>query len=362
MEELVIGRDFWAGKRVLVTGHTGFKGSWLSLWLSSLGARVSGYALAPATDPSLWPLLGIAGEVQTITADVRDLAAVNRALADVRPEIVFHLAAQSLVRASYQDPVGTYATNVMGTVHVLDAALRCPATQVVVVVTSDKCYENRESDQAYRETDPMGGRDPYSSSKGCAELVTAAYRNSFFDKRAAVASVRVGNVVGGGDWAPERLVPDLIRAAQRGDPASIRNPGATRPWQHVLEPLSGYLMLAERLSQDPAEFSGGWNFGPDEADAVPVGEVADAVVAQWGPPARWSAAPGLHPHEAHSLKLDSSKARAQLGWKPRLELRDALAWTVQWYKDQAARAHARDLCLRQIEQYGYLRAKSPGSA
>jgi CDP-glucose 4,6-dehydratase len=354
MEELVIRREFWAGKRVLVTGHTGFKGSWLALWLSSLGARVSGYALAPATDPSLWLLLGLGGEMQAITADVRDLGAVNRAFAEAHPQIVFHLAAQSLVRPSYQDPVGTYATNVMGTVHVLDAARRCPETRVVVIVTSDKCYENRESNQAYRETDPMGGRDPYSSSKGCAELVTSAYRSAFFSEGAAVASVRAGNVIGGGDWAVDRLVPDLIRAAQRGEPTPIRNPKATRPWQHVLEPLSGYLMLAERLSQDPVHLAGGWNFGPDEADAVPVEEVANSVVAQWGPPARWSAAPGPHPHEAFFLKLDSSKARSLLDWRPRLGLRKALTWTVQWYKDQAARADARGLCMQQIEQYGRL--------
>ena len=354
MEELVIGRDFWAGKRVLVTGHTGFKGSWLALWLSSLGARVCGLALAPATDPSLWSLLGLAGEVEAATVDVRDLAAVDRVFAGVRPQIVFHLAAQSLVRPSYQDPVGTYATNVMGTVHVLDAARRCAETRAVVIVTSDKCYENKESDRAYREADPMGGRDPYSSSKGCAELVTAAYRRSFFETGAAVASARAGNVIGGGDWASDRLLPDLIRAAQSGEPAPIRNPGATRPWQHVLEPLSGYLMLAERLSSDSAQFPGGWNFGPDEADAVAVEAVANAVVAQWGPPARWSAVPGTHPHEAHFLKLDSTKARSLLGWKPRLGLRDALTWTVQWYKDQSARADARGLCLRQIEQYARL--------
>ena len=350
----MIRREFWAGKRVLVTGHTGFKGSWLALWLASMGARVSGYALAPATDPALWPLLGLAGEMQDIAADVRDPAVMDGAFAQARPEIVFHLAAQSLVRLSYQDPVGTYATNVMGTVNLLDAARRCQETRAVVIVTSDKCYENRESDHAYRESDPMGGRDPYSSSKGCAELVTAAYRNSFFAKGAAVASARAGNVIGGGDWAADRLVPDLVRSAQRNESTAIRHPKATRPWQHVLEPLSGYLMLAERLWQDSARFSGGWNFGPDEADAVPVESVANAVVAQWGAPARWNPVAGTHPHEAHLLRLDSTKARSLLGWKPRLGLGNALAWTVQWYKEQAARADARQLCLRQIEQYGQL--------
>jgi CDP-glucose 4,6-dehydratase len=351
MEELVIRREFWAGKRVLVTGHTGFKGSWLALWLSMLGARVSGYALEPATEPALWPLLGLRGEVDSVIADVRDAAAVGRTVAQVRPQLIFHLAAQSLVRPSYEDPVGTFATNVMGTVHVLDAARRCAETQAVVVVTSDKCYDNRETGQAYRETDPMGGRDPYSSSKGCAELVTSAYRQSFFGSGAAVASARAGNVIGGGDWSAERLLPDLVRAAQRGQAAAIRNPNATRPWQHVLEPLAGYLMLAEGLVRDSAKLAGSWNFGPDEADAVPVEAVANAVTAQWGPPAAWRATTGEHPHEARYLKLDSSKARSQLGWKPRLALRDALAWTVQWYKDQAARADARALCSRQIEQY-----------
>jgi CDP-glucose 4,6-dehydratase len=343
--------DFWSGKRVLVTGHTGFKGSWLALWLTSLGARVTGFALAPATDPSLWPLLGLSGGVTDITADVRDLAAVDAAYAEARPEIVFHLAAQSLVRPSYQDPVGTYATNVMGTVNTLDAARRCAETRVVVIVTSDKCYENRETNEACLEGDPMGGRDTYSSSKGCAELVTAAYRNSFFAKGAAVASARAGNVIGGGDWSADRLLPDLVRSILRDEPAAIRNPRSTRPWQHVLEPLSGYLLLAERLWQEGGQFAEGWNFGPDDAESVPVADVANAVVARWGPPARWSAVAGEHPHEAHFLRLDSSKARAMLGWRPRLGLHDALAWTVQWYKEQAAGCDARSLCLRQIEQY-----------
>jgi CDP-glucose 4,6-dehydratase len=351
VEALVSGGAFWAGRRVLVTGHNSFKGSWLTLWLTMLGARVSGYALAPCTQPALWNLLGLAQEVKSVMGDVRDAALVERAVADARPQVIFHLAAQALVRASYQDPVGTYATNVMGTVHVLDAARRCADTQAVVVVTSDKCYENRESGQAYREGDAMGGYDPYSSSKGCAELVTAAYRRSFFAKGAGIASARAGNVIGGGDWAAERLVPDLIRAAKAGQATPIRNPKATRPWQHVLEPLSGYMALGERVAQDPAGFAGGWNFGPDEADAVPVEKVADAVVAHWGAPARWTKDGAEQPHEAHYLMLDSSKARAQLGWRPRLGLDDALAWTVQWYKAQAGGADARALCRSQIEQY-----------
>ena len=354
MEELVIRREYWAGKRVLVTGHTGFKGSWLALWLASLGARVSGYALGPATDPSLWSLLGLAGQMQAVTADVRDLGAVTRAFAELRPQTVFHLAAQSLVRPSYEDPVATYATNVMGTVHVLEAARRCEETQAVVIVTSDKCYENRESNQAYRETDPMGGHDPYSSSKGCAELVTAAYRASFFDAAkgaAAIASARAGNVIGGGDWAADRIVPDIVRAVRRGEPVRVRNPHAIRPWQHVLEPLSGYLLLAERLCEKPAEFAGAWNFGPSDSDAVSVEAIVTAIVRLWGPPASWARDGQPHLHEASFLKLDSSKARASLGWKPRLGLETALDWTVQWYKAHAQGGNAKAASLAQIERY-----------
>ena len=354
VEGLVIGREFWSGKRVLVTGHTGFKGSWLALWLHALGARVHGLALAPATEPSLWKLLDLDAEVKSGLADVRDLAAVRRAFEEAKPEIVLHLAAQSLVRPSYDDPVGTYATNVMGTVHVLEAARTSAAMRVVVNVTSDKCYENRETDQAYRETDAMGGRDPYSSSKGCAELVTAAYRNSFY-KDKALASARAGNVIGGGDWAADRLLPDLVRAALLGEAAMIRNPGAVRPWQHVLEPLAGYLLLAERLWNDPARFAGGWNFGPPVDEAIPVKDVADAFARRWGSAARWKTDGGVHPHEARFLRLDAAKARKELGWKPRLRLQDAIGWTADWYRQQAAGTLARTLCLSQIEQYGALK-------
>jgi len=350
----VIRRDFWAGKRALVTGHTGFKGGWLSLWLSSLGAKVTGYALEPSTDPSLWPLLGLEGEVASHTADVRDYPALARIFKEMRPEIVFHLAAQSLVRSSYEDPVGTYATNVMGTVHVLEAVRQARSVRVAVNVTSDKCYENREWDRGYREDDSMGGRDPYSSSKGCAELVTAAYRRSFFDNyrdTASLASVRAGNVIGGGDWAADRLIPDFVRATLLGVPVEIRNPESIRPWQHVLEPLYGYLLLAERLWEDGTAHAGGWNFGPDDDDAVPVAKVASVLASLWGEPARWVAAPGSHPHEARFLKLDSTKARELLHWKPRLGLQTALAWTVEWYKGCAEGASAKALCLKQIERY-----------
>jgi CDP-glucose 4,6-dehydratase len=341
--EEVVTPKFWAGKRVFVTGHTGFKGCWLALWLASLGARVSGFALKPPGSPSLWALVeGKAGIASTI-ADIRDLGALAKAIDSSDPEIVFHLAAQSLVRLSYDDPVGTYATNVMGTVHLLEAVRKAPSVRAVVNVTSDKCYQNLETGQAYLESDPMGGRDPYSSSKGCAELVTTAYRASF-PNGAALASARAGNVIGGGDWAQDRVVPDTVRAA-------VGNPRAVRPWQHVLEPLAGYLQLAEHLHGSPAMFSEGWNFGPDEKDAVPVEMVVSTITRLWGPPASWATDKGTHPHEAHFLKLDSSKARSRLGWKPRLGLQMALEWTVGWYRTQAQGADARQLTLAQIERY-----------
>lgn len=355
----MIHKDFWAGKRVLVTGHTGFKGGWLALWLASMGARVMGYALAPSTQPSLWQYSeGYSGLSSTI-ADVRDLATLTDTVKAFRPEIVFHLAAQALVRASYEDPVGTYSANVMGTVHVLEAVRHMPGVRAVVVVTSDKCYENREWVWGYRESEPMGGRDPYSNSKGCAELVTAAYRASYFSAAgsAAVASARAGNVIGGGDWAADRIVPDIVRAAIAGDPVRVRNPNATRPWQHVLEPLSGYLQLAERLCNAPAEHTEGWNFGPSDEDAVPVEHIVSTVTRLWGPSTRWVADKGPHPHEANFLKLDSSKARSRLGWHPRLGLASALEWTVEWYKTQAQGGDARALTLAQIERYMDLTAR-----
>lgn len=346
-------REFWAGRKVFVTGHTGFKGAWLALWLASLGARVAGYALRPSSSPSLWQLAEAQSGVASTIADICDLDALSNAIGAFQPEIVLHLAAQSLVRPSYDDPTGTYATNVMGTVHLLEAVRKAGSVRAVVNVTSDKCYENRETGQAYRESDPMGGRDPYSSSKGCAELVTTAYRASFFSKPdgPALASARAGNVIGGGDWALARIVPDAVRAAVTGKPLQVRNPRAVRPWQHVLEPLAGYLQLAERLHGAPAKFAEGWNFGPDEKDAVPVETVVSTITRLWGPPASWAADKGVHPHEAHFLKLDSSKARSRLGWSPRLGLQTALEWTVEWYKKQAQGADARQLTLAQINRY-----------
>ncbi|HET7883079.1 MAG TPA: CDP-glucose 4,6-dehydratase [Acetobacteraceae bacterium] len=346
--------EFWSDRRVLIIGNTGFKGSWLSLWLHRLGARVLGLSLPPPTTPSLFALANLSALLPTTLTDTRDPAAVCDAMRDLRPEFVFHLAAQPLVRESYRDPVATYATNVMGTVHVLEAVRSVSTVRSVVVVTSDKCYENREWPWAYRETEAMGGRDPYSSSKGCAELVTAAYRRSFLSG-IGMATVRAGNVIGGGDWAEDRLLPDCMRALADGRPIALRNPHAVRPWQHVLEPLCGYLMLAERLADDPAAFSGAWNFGPADQDAKPVAWIADRVVAQWGNGATWSVSCGNAPHEANVLKVDASKACLSLGWEPRLKLEAAVAWTVDWYLRLAGGEPALGLTDQQLacwREYG----------
>ena len=345
---------FWRGKRVLLTGHTGFKGSWLALWLDSLGAKVSGFSVDVPTSPSLFDAARVGESLRDGRGDVREPGAVEQALSEARPEVVFHLAAQSLVRQSYAQPVETYATNVMGTAHVLEATRSAASVRAVVVVTSDKCYENRESGRAYVEGDAMGGHDPYSSSKGCAELVTAAYRNSFFNKsKAGIASARAGNVIGGGDWSQDRLIPDIYRAAAAREAVRIRNPKAVRPWQHVLEPLAGYLLLAERL-HDGARVAEAWNFGPDQSDSRPVAEVVDRVVKLWGDGLRWEQDPGSHPHEAILLRLDSAKAHKQLAWQPRLALDEALAWTVEWYKAFLARQDMRRVTLAQIARYAEL--------
>lgn len=342
--------DFWRGKRVLLTGHTGFKGSWLALWLASRGARVAGYALEPPTTPSLFELAGVGRDVEDIRGDVRDADAVRQAIANHRPDAVFHLAAQPLVRHSYDAPLETYAVNVMGTAHVLEACRRTDSVRVAVVITTDKVYENAEWLWGYRENDRLGGHDPYSNSKACAELVTAAYRDSFFAKGAAVATARAGNVIGGGDWARDRLVPDAMKAFAEGRTLRIRNPQAIRPWQHVLEPLAGYLMLAERLWDDRS-FAGAWNFGPSDDDARPVAEVAERLAALWGANAAVELEPGEKPHEAQLLKLDSSKARTSLQWKPRLDLDTALARVVEWYRLHASGGDVRALTLAQIDSY-----------
>jgi CDP-glucose 4,6-dehydratase len=357
LESLVSTHDFWSGKRVLVTGHTGFKGSWLALWLHALGAKVMGYALEPHSQPSLWRQLTLSSLIPARIADIRDLARLRDAFTEFQPEVVFHLAAQALVRTSYEDPIVTYSTNVMGTANVLEAVRGVSGVRAVINVTSDKCYENREWNRGYREDDAMGGYDPYSSSKGCAELITAAFRKSFFnpgnycDHGVALASARAGNVIGGGDWAHDRLVPDVMRAMLSGKRARIRHPNAVRPWQHVLDPLRGYLLLAERLWTDGPEFSGGWNFGPAEEDSTSVGIVVDELVSGWGNGAGWVADPGPHPHEAHYLRLDCSKARSLLDWEPKLAITDALAWTVDWYRGYGRNADVEAICLQQINRF-----------
>lgn len=342
-----MNRDFWAGRRVFVTGHTGFKGAWLATWLRRLGAQVTGYALAPPTVPSLFALAHLEDQMTSLLGDVRDFDALRNALVASSPSVVFHLAAQSLVRASYEDPIGTYSTNVHGTANLLQACRDIGSIRAIVIVTSDKCYANRGIREGYREDDPLGGDDPYSSSKAAAELVTAAYRRSFF-RDAMVASVRAGNVIGGGDWAADRLIPDLVRALQQGEPVRIRNPHATRPWQHVLDPLHGYLMLAERVTAD-ARFASAWNFGPD-AHGEPVIAVVEKLLAMWGEgrveiDARVAAA------EAAVLHVDSTRAKTQLGWSPRLPLQETLEWTARWYRAQAAGAPAEELMARDLAAY-----------
>lgn len=349
---------FWAGKRVLITGHTGFKGSWLSLWLQSLGADLCGYALDPPTEPSLYESADVGSGMRSMIGDVQDLDSMCRAVEAHRPEIIFHLAAQSLVRVSYEHPAETFGSNVMGTVNLLESVRRNGSVRAVVVITSDKCYENREWHWGYRENDPMGGFDPYSSSKGCAELITASYRRSFFGdgsasggKYTGVASTRAGNVVGGGDWARDRLIPDMMKAFVAGRPVIIRFPRSIRPWQFVLEPLHGYLMLAERLWTDGPDFAKAWNFGPDDADARTVGWIADRLCSIWGGDARWEIDEGRHPHEAHYLKLDCSMARSLLGWKPATTLSDALDWIVRWYQAYQERRNLREVTLSQIRAF-----------
>jgi len=352
--------EFWRGKRVFLTGHTGFKGSWLCLWLTSLGAEVTGYALEPPTTPSLYELARVDELVTSIIADVRDLERLKSEMATAAPEIVIHMAAQPLVRDSYRIPVETYATNVMGTVHLLEAVRACPSVRAVVNVTTDKVYENREWAWGYRENEPFGGYDPYSNSKGCSELVTAAYRSSYFNPQdygqhgVAVASARAGNVIGGGDWAGDRLIPDIIRAILAGEPVRIRNPHAIRPWQHVLEPLSGYLALAQKLYEDGAQYAEGWNFGPADDDARPVEWIVQRICRQWGAGARYEIDRGEHPHEAHYLKLDCSKARSGLDWHPRWGLEKALDSIIAWTEHYRSGNDLQKVCLEQITDYtGY---------
>jgi CDP-glucose 4,6-dehydratase len=362
--ESVVNQDFWKGRRVFITGHTGFKGAWLSLWLHRLGAEVVGYALQPPTTPSLFDLAGIGDIVNGINADIRHFNKLRKALESYQPEVIFHLAAQALVRRSYQDPIETYSTNVMGTVNLLEAVRQVGSVRVVVNVTSDKCYENQEWVWGYRESDRMGGRDPYSNSKGCAELVTAAYRNSFFnpmnylEHKVALASARSGNVIGGGDWGEERLVPDCVRAVLKGERIVIRSPTSTRPWQHVLEALNGYLMLAERLYQGGVEFAQGWNFGPLNYEAKTVEWVARKFCEGWNNAAGYSITKKLHHHESHDLRLDCSKAVTALGWMPKWDVETALHKVIQWTKRYQRGDDVKHICYKQIEEYtgsGFLR-------
>lgn len=354
MENLV-NEAFWRGRKVLVTGHTGFKGGWLCLWLQGMGARVSGYALPPPTRPSLFAAADVARDMVSLTGDIRDAAGLEAALAGQCPEIVFHLAAQALVRPSYEDPSGTYATNVMGTVNLLEAVRRTPGVRAVVNVTSDKCYENREWLWPYRENEALGGRDPYSSSKACAELITASWRDSFLaEAGCALASVRAGNVIGGGDWARDRLVPDIMNAIVAGQPLAIRHPDAIRPWQHVLEPLQGYLLLAEKLWSEGAGYAEAWNFGPSMDDMRPVSWLAERLVTLRGGGIEIALDSGRQPHEAGILKLDSSKARTRLGWRGRLGLERTLEWVAHWYAAHAAGQDMRHFSLEQIARFASL--------
>jgi len=344
--------EFWKNRKVFITGHTGFKGSWLSLWLQSLGADVTGYALSPPTTPNLFTLTRVSDGMKHIVGDIRDFDFLKTSLQQAAPEIVIHMAAQPLVRYSYKEPIETYATNVMGTVNVLEAIRQTPSIKTVVNVTTDKCYENKEWHWGYRETDRLGGYDPYSNSKACAELVTSAYRSSWFNSSTiGLASVRAGNVIGGGDWAEDRLIPDIIRACMRDESVLIRNPKALRPWQHVLEPLHGYLLLAEQLYHSPKHFAEGWNFGAREDDVKPVSWIADYITQQWSETAQWTLDNNCHVHEATYLSLDCAKAKSKLGWQPRWDLTKSLEETIHWYKAYQASENMRDVTLAQIQNY-----------
>jgi CDP-glucose 4,6-dehydratase len=347
----------WGGRRVFLTGHTGFKGGWLALWLNKLGAQLRGYALDPCTEPSLFNCASVGSALEDIRGDIRDYAKLEGSLMEFAPEVVFHLAAQPIVRRSYADPVGTYSTNIMGTVHVLEAIRKTPSVRAVVCVTTDKCYQNQEWIWPYRETDPLGGFDPYASSKACAEIVSAAYRSSFFpierlhEHHVGVATARAGNVIGGGDWSVDRLIPDLIRGFESGQPALIRRPSAIRPWQHVLDPLHGYILLAQELLTRPSRFACAYNFGPSDDDVWPVERIANKMVDTWGNGASWVRDSGAGVHEDHTLRLDVSKARAELGWQPKLKIDAAMEWTTAWYRAWSKGDNMAKFTERQIEQY-----------
>jgi CDP-glucose 4,6-dehydratase len=347
----------WNGKRVFLTGHTGFKGGWMALWLQSRGCDLCGYSLRPATKNNLFEDASVARGMRSVIGDIQDTSLLRATMEEVRPEVVFHFAAQPLVRGSYKDPLGTYATNVMGTVNLLEAVRHTSSVRAVVVVTSDKCYQNHQWDWSYREIDRLGGYDPYSSSKACAELIVSAYRNSFFNPAdyashgVALATVRAGNVIGGGDWAEDRLVPDIMRAFAAGRPVRIRNPRSIRPWQHVLEPLRGYLMVAESLCEEGTRNGESWNFGPESADVQPVDWLLSELAAAWGAGARWELENTAQPYEAHNLKLDCSKAMTRLGWRPELHLREAIEITVDWYRAKLRGEEMRSFTCKQIRHH-----------
>lgn len=354
LEDLV---KSWRGRRVFLTGHTGFKGGWLALWLSKLGAQVRGYALDPGTEPNLFTLASVRTAVEDVRGDVRESEKLEASIREFAPEVVFHLAAQPIVRRSYVDPVGTYGTNVMGTVHVLEAIRKTSSVRAVVCVTTDKCYQNQEWIWPYRETDPLGGYDPYASSKACAEIVCAAYRSSFFpierlhEHHVSLATARAGNVIGGGDWSEDRLIPDLVRGFRSGQPVKIRRPDAIRPWQHVLESLHGYMMLAQELLGRPARFASAYNFGPSAEDVWPVERIADKFVGIWGKGASWIRDVVPNVHEDRVLRLDPSKARAELGWEPKLKIEAALEWTMAWYRAWNEGADMAGFTEKQIAEY-----------
>jgi len=347
----MIDQNFWKGKRVFLTGHTGFKGSWLALWLHSLGAIVKGYALIPPTDPSLFNEVKIDSIIDSKIGDIRNQDTLYECMTTFNPDILIHMAAQPLVRYSYDAPVETYEVNVIGTAKVLEVARSCANLKAIVNITTDKCYENYERSEGYKESDPMGGHDPYSSSKGCAELVASAYRRSFLqDQGIGLASARAGNVIGGGDWADDRLIPDILRSFEKNEPVVIRNPKATRPWQHVLEPLSGYLVLAQRLYENQEDYAEGWNFGPNEKDVKPVDWILDKMITKW-PNSSWELDQNSNPHEAGFLKLDISKAESTLGWKPVWELSQALDKIIDWHKSWLNKKDMQAVCLSEIEEY-----------
>lgn len=360
MEELVMDSSFWKNKKVLLTGHTGFKGSWMSLWLQQMGSKVVGFSKFIPTKPSLFDLAKVENNMTSITGDINDLNQIKQTIEKFEPEIVIHMAAQSLVRKSYENPVETFSTNVMGTVNLFEAIRTTGKSRVIINVTSDKCYENKDNKTNFKEDDPMGGYDPYSNSKGCAELVTSSFRNSFFnvdkydEHKVSLASVRAGNVIGGGDWAEDRLIPDIMRAIMKNQPVKIRNPNATRPWQFVLEPLEGYLLLAEKLWDNGQKYSESWNFGPNKNDIKPVSWILQRFSELWDRPINSEIEQHEQPHEANNLSLDCAKAKAKLGWSPKTGIDSALKFTVEWYRQYMSGKDLRMFTEEQIKQFTLL--------